>query len=130
MSAEKGQDFLAHYGVLGMKWGKRKAQFRNTETGAKTKGRYKVDSSSDHVKSREIKRKKSYQASNKELETLNKRLQLEKTRKQLDPSTTTKGHNAVKAVLAVAGTASAVYGFTQSPLGQKITQTVTEAMKK
>lgn len=58
---------LMHYGVLGMKWGRRKA--RNT--------------SDDYKKSRSIKKKHVSEMSNQELKQLNERLQLEANYKNL-----------------------------------------------
>lgn len=61
--AEKVEEFLAHYGVLGMKWGKRKPRSA---------------SSQDHVTSRETKKKRLDEMSNAELKQLVTRMNLEK----------------------------------------------------
>lgn len=64
------EEFLQHYGVLGMKWGVRRNR----------------TSSSDHSRSRELKKKKLHELSDEELRTLNNRLNLEQNYKRLNPS--------------------------------------------
>jgi len=99
-------EFLKHYGVLGMRWGKRKAR----------------SVSSDHSRARSLKKKHISELSDDELTTLNKRLNLEKNYSSLNPSRVTKGKNAVTGVMKGVG---AVTGFAASlgtliALGQKI----------
>lgn len=63
---------LQHFGILGMKWGRRK----NRSTGPDT-------SSEDHRTASSLKKKKLSELSNEELTKLTKRLQLEKQYKDL-----------------------------------------------
>lgn len=101
-------DELAHYGVPGMKWGKRKS-------------RATVKSSSDRKISVDNQRgKKASQLSNKQLKAHNSRVELEKKYSDLikKPSTIDKinrGNNQAKAIIAVAGTAITVYQMANSP---------------
>lgn len=104
---------LKHYGVPGMKWGKRKAS---------------SVSSSDHQETRELKKKKVSELSNAELQKLNNRRQLEKKYKDLNPDTVTRGHNTVKAVLAIAGTAAAVTALSNNTAVQKGAEAVFRAI--
>lgn len=110
----EAQEYLSQYGVLGMKWGRRKD--RGT-------GRVKTPSSEDHILSRETKKRRTRTLTNTEIRKANERLQLERQFAQLkrDQATLTRGHNAIKTGLALAGTAGAIYTFTQSPLGRKVT---------
>lgn len=102
-------DFLAHYGVKGMKWGRRKSE--------------PVKGSVDYQRSRKALKKKPEQLSNKQLKDLNARLQLEKSYSDLTkkkPGKFSAGHNKAKELLGVAGTLSAAYAFTQSPLAKRV----------
>lgn len=69
---KQNKGHLAHYGVLGMKWGRRKGQ---------------DTSSSDHKNASSLKSKKVHELSNEQLKTLTKRLNLESEFKRLNPST-------------------------------------------
>lgn len=100
------KDELLHYGVLGMKWGKRKA------------GR----TSADYTRSRKLKKKTLSELSDDDLTSLNKRLNLEKNYRSLNPTRIQKGQNAVKGVLkgigATAGAAASM--VTLAKFGQQI----------
>lgn len=80
-------EFLKHYGVLGMRWGRRKG--RNI--------------SSDHSKVSSLKKKHISELSDDELTAVTKRLNLEKNYKQLNPSKIKKGAKAVDGVLTTLG---------------------------
>ena len=116
---------LAHYGIKGMQWGRRKAGTGKASTHVK-KG------SEDHEKSRELNAKKPRDLSNSELKALNNRLQLERSHKDLTRTTSNfnKGHDKVKAVLAVAATAQAAYTFANSPMGKQIAGALKKAATK
>lgn len=93
-------DEMTHYGIPGMRWGKRKG--------------VALTSSSDHSEAAALRKKKPSELSNKELQTINTRKQLEKKYKDLNPSTVTQGHNAIKGVLAIAGTSAAVIALSNN----------------
>ena len=84
------KNYLAHYGVLGMKWGVRK----------KTP-------SADSAKVKAIRKKSVDEMSNQDLRDANNRLQLESQYKQLTKKTGI-GKKAVKAFIGTAGTITAV----------------------
>jgi len=57
------------------------------------------------------------------------RQNLEQQYKKLNPNKITKGNEAVKGVMAIAGTAASVYAFTKSPLGQAIKGGIEKKLK-
>ena len=77
---------LYHYGVLGMRWGKRKSRM-----------------SQDAREAKALKKKKVSEMSNAELRKLNERRNLERNYKNLNPSAIAKG-------VAIVGTTAAVLG--------------------
>jgi hypothetical protein len=117
---------LKHYGKKGMKWGVIR------ERGANGRVTSKVVSE-DHAKSRELKAKPRSQMSNKELEELNKRLQLEKTNNELQSRTALQkiktGTSIAATILAVGGTANAAVSFVKSPAGQATIKAVRDILK-
>ena len=98
-------DFLAHYGVPGMKWGKRKNPRPRSQDAAKV-ARLRERAKSNGLQSLE----------NKEIQKVNDRLQLEKKYKDLNPSVISKGQAKVAIIVGVAGTAAAVYSLKDNPV--------------
>lgn len=86
---------LCHYGILGMKWGKRKARY--------------VTKDSNRVK--KIRKKHIDEMTNEELKDANKRLELERNYKNLTVKKNI-GKKAVQAFIGVAGTIVAIEGAT------------------
>ena len=119
-------DELKHYGRKGMKWGVIR------ERGANGRVTSKVVSD-DHAKSRELKAKPRSQMSNKELQDLNTRLQLEKTNNELQSRTglqkIKQGTAIAGTILAVGTTINAAIGFAKSPAGVAIIKAVKDNMK-
>lgn len=91
---------LYHYGVLGMKWGTRRAQNKTSRIDQKAK---KNKWSDDATEAAKIKTKKVGQMTNAELNKLNNRMNLERNYRQLNP-------NAVKKGLVIAGTVAGALG--------------------
>lgn len=85
-------NYLAHYGVLGMKWGVR----RKSRT-----------PSADSAKVKSIRKKKIHEMSNQDLRDANTRLQLESQYKQLTKKKNI-GKEAVKVFIGTAGTITAI----------------------
>lgn len=114
--ADTADSFLEHYGIPGMRWGKRKGSSGSTFTRAKAKA--SVPDSEDHVKARELKSKKLSTMSNNELKALNSRLQLEKTYSELmaTQSTRSNGQKFIKKALLVGGQAQQMYALANSPV--------------
>ena len=76
-------NYLQHYGVLGMKWGVRRSQKRLARIDKKAK---KQNWSEDAKSAAEIKTKKLKQMSNADLKKLNERTRLENEYKNLKKS--------------------------------------------
>lgn len=100
-------EFLEHFGVLGMHWGVRK------DRGGVVK-RQSVDSK----RTQELKARPVGSLSNKQIQTVNTRLNLEQNFGRLNPTKVAKGKNFAKEALATIGIATAAYGVVTSPAGQ------------
>lgn len=110
------EQVLAHYGIKGMHWGVRRG--RNVSA--------KHPPSEDFTRTRATKQQAKESGtkslSNKEMQDVINRLNLEQQYARLNPKSTPvkNGHQFVKDGLAIFGTASAVYAATQSPLAKQI----------
>ena len=103
-------DILEHFGILGMRWGRRKGGSKTTTS--KPRVKKAEDVSEDHAKKVSLKGKKLHQMSNAELRTLNERLQLEKSYKELTKADISPGKKYVNDLLVGAAkqTVSAYVG--------------------
>ena len=117
---------IKHYGVKGQKWGVTRERGKN--------GRVTRTTSEDHDTSRRLKSKKPSEMSNKELEAVNRRLQLERTNNELQSRSGLQkikaGTQAAGTILAVGTTVSSVYKFVKSPAGQAIINGVKQTLNK
>lgn len=89
---------LKHYGILGMKWGVR----RDVGPDGLVINRKMV--SSDYKVSRQLKKVKAEKLSNAQLETINKRMQLERTYSVLKSQDVSKGRALVNRAMKSLGT--------------------------
>lgn len=111
--AQLGEDFLAHYGVKGMKWGKHKAAIKEAR-------------SADHIRTADIKSKaKTTRVSsltNAELQTAIARMNLEKQWNTLNPKKgpIAQGQKFVKTLLGIGKQANEVVAYSNSPTGKMI----------
>lgn len=105
------ENALAHYGVLGMKWGVRKdrmgklgaaprrAQARRKAAVKKLATKVRPPASEDHAIVKNLGKKPASSLSNTQLRELNNRLQLEQNYKQLQAKRKSEGQKMVEKVL-------------------------------
>lgn len=110
------EETLAHYGVLGMHWGRHLPG--RTEASHNPRPTKRTTVSPEHAEAHKLTRHPLSSLSTEEIRKVNKRLQAEQDYKRLNPTTVKKGHDAVKAVLAIAGTATAAAALSKTPAGK------------
>lgn len=111
---------LSHYGKKGMKWGVRKSGSVKKASAAKR-------TSKDHKEAAKIKQKKTSEMSNEELKTLTKRMQLEKSYKELNPHKMSTGKKYLAAALGTYAMANTIVSIPSSPaykVGKKIVNNI------
>nr|DAM83765.1 MAG TPA: Structural protein [Caudoviricetes sp.] len=87
-------DELQHYGVLGMKWGVRKARRNSGSTGVRKRNRRIEDVNDDYKRAHN--RRSVKDMSDKELREMINRLQMEQNYERLSQSNISKGMSYVK----------------------------------
>lgn len=110
------EEILSHHGVKGMRWGVRKRDTRPT--------------SDDFRRHAAAKRKHVSELDDKELRAVLDRINMEQRFNKINPGKVKKGHETVKAVLAVGATINAVAAFTATPTGRVIAKTLGRKVKK
>lgn len=104
--------YLAHYGIKGMKWGRRRYQNKDGSLTPAGRERYSEDSNEAY----NLKRKGVDRLSNKELKRLNERLNLEQNYRRLNPSKVKRG---AKIVAGVVGATTGAIGVMNTLTGAK-----------
>jgi len=117
VSDEDVKRFIEHVGVKGMRWGVRKA-------------RGSVKPSSDAKRAAELRSRPRQQLTNKQLKTVNERLNLEQNFSRLNPGAVSRGHKTATEILAVVGTAATVYNIVNSPFGKTMIKRGKNLLKK
>jgi hypothetical protein len=108
---EKAEDFLAHYGKLGMKWGIRRSRSsENKELGL-------------------LRKKKASSLSDSDLKKAISRMSLEKQYRELNPKGLSRANKVVLGVLALGTTVNSVVAFKNSPTGQAIAKIIKDKIK-
>lgn len=90
---------LNHYGVLGMKWGKRKTSSGSRISSLRKKLTREDSKSEDHKKVKELRKKRVSEMSNSELKQLTTRLQLETQYRDLKKRNVSTGQKMVNDIL-------------------------------
>lgn len=112
---------LYHYGVLGMRWGRRK----NRTTVRKSKKKSKSITPSDDAKeAANLKKKNPMEMSNAELRKLNERKMLMQNYSKLNPGKIKKGLAFITAAVGIMNTVSTVYNTSNSivKIGKEVGQ--------
>ena len=86
---------LYHFGIKGMKWGIRRYQNKD---GSLTPAGRKRQKSEDHIRAKNLKKKKLSELSNAELRELNNRMQLESQYKNLKKQNVSIGRKFIQDV--------------------------------
>lgn len=108
---------LSHHGVKGMKWGVRKSGSSGGGGGGKPAGETKK-MSSDARNVEILRAKNAKELSNKQLKTINERINMEKKFRELNPNKIDKGHTKIKYLMTFAATGIAIHQAFNSPAGQ------------
>lgn len=102
-------DFLAHYGIRGMKWGIRHPEVHKSRP-------HSVDSK----RIEELKKRPLTSLTNKQLKALNDRLNMEQQYNRLNPNKAKRGREHLKEVIATLGIGVSLYNLVTSPLGKHL----------
>lgn len=105
-------DVLAHFGIKGMRWGVRRTP---EQLGHRKKGKSN-NRSEDEKEVSSLRKKKTKNLSNKELEKITKRMNLERQYSELKRKEISAGEQYVNSVLKYATTAATIYGLSKSPM--------------
>jgi hypothetical protein len=105
------EDFLAHYGVRGMKWGRRNAR------------------SSENLATGLLRKKPASSLSDAELKQAISRMNLEKQYRDLNPRGLSKANKVVLGIVALGTTVNSVINFKNSPFGQTIVKSVKQSFE-
>ena len=102
---------LKHIGILGMRWGRKKG---------KTQTKQKQSRSSDYREVTSLRSKGIKNLSNDQINTILKRMTLEKQIKDMNMAQIQRGEAIVRSIINVGASAKMVYDMAQSPFGQAI----------
>lgn len=106
-------DILIHFGIPGMKWGRRKSKTSHITLPLTRK----TEPSEDAKRIHKIKKKKLVEMSNAELKAVNERLQLERQYKELSKQDLSSGQKFVRDLI-VNNAKQTVNNYVQKAMGQ------------
>lgn len=118
-------DYISHFGIKGQKWGIRR--YQNRDGSLTPEGRKRYGRSEDSEKVRELRKKPVSAMSNQELETVIRRMNLERQYRDLKSSEINSGKKKAKEVLDYANTASQFYNLYNSPMGKATKSAIMKA---
>lgn len=129
------EEFLAHFGVKGMRWGVRRsaAQLAGMSRGDAKKAakagagkEYSEDSKQALTALTKAKTHGLSSLSNQELQVLNSRLNLEKNYNKLNPPEKTRGQKILDAAIKTGKFGIKAYALYNSPLGKQISASLSK----
>ncbi len=120
----KNSDYLMHYGVLGMKWGRRKSRSkssgrrssRSRKSSASKTNKRRYSRSEDAEEVRNLRKKPVYSLSNSELKKINQRMNLEREYRNLRKDEIDTGKKSFEQVLNYVDTANRVVSTTNKTI--------------
>ena len=118
-SVENGEaDELQHYGILGMRWGRRRS---DKQLATARKEREKSSDFDTASKARSKGKKKGLQSlSNDELQSIIRRKELEKKYRELNPGKIKRGERVLKRMVSTGKLANEVINVSRGPVGQLV----------
>lgn len=136
---DSSDQFLAHYGIPGMKWGKRGSKSKSTTAAKKSNTPYPRDPNREPPPAKgvtDLRPKHIKRISDVELRQRLNRIQMETQYKELTEGKSSpdkskaveayekfeKGHKAVQKIMAIAKTAQAIHKFVNSDLVKDISK--------
>ena len=119
-------DFLAHYGVKGMKWGVRKDRSRSSSSSRRERSEDSARASAAATKAKS----KGYDSlSNAEMRQLLERLNLERQMTQLQPAQVSNGRKFANGALKTVKYTNNVLNFVNSPAGRLLVRGIDTMIK-
>jgi len=101
---------LQHTGVLGMKWGRRNARSSGGGASGRISRKKTIRTSEDFKAAAKLREKRIAEMSNEDISKVNKRMDLERRYRDLNPSRVAKGAKTAKSVLSTVGQVAAGAG--------------------
>lgn len=123
---EEVEALLEHHGVKGMHWGIRNPESRVT-IARRNKNR---PASSDFKKTLPHRGKPVHTLTNKQLKSVNERINLEQNYRRMNPTKIKRGLNTVKALAGTAAFAISVYEMANSKAGKAAIAAGKKALSK
>lgn len=113
-------EFLEHYGVKGMRWGKR----NNSKSKSASDSIDELADNEDAINAKSnlhvARTQGTTKLSNKELQEVVTRMNLEQQYAKLNPTVVQKGYSNVQKTMGVVGTVTSIVAVANSPLGKLI----------